>query len=172
MEIWKDIKGFEGSYQVSNLGRIRSCNRVVNNSASRTGKQHRKGKILALNKTYRGYYIVHLFRGGKKIHPLVHRLVAQAFIPNPENKPQINHIDGNPRNNQVKNLEWATESENMRHACYVLKKNIRPVKSVETGQRFPSVRAAERVLGVAHGVISTSIKLGCRVKGEHWRYDD
>ena len=102
-EIWRDIKGFEGYYQISNLGRVKSfC----------------KGKIKILNvlPSKRGYLRVDLRRPNKRRRCFVHVLVAEAFVPNPENKPQINHRDGNKQNNHFKNLEWSTGSENCQHA--------------------------------------------------------
>jgi len=104
-EIWKDIKGYEGIYEVSNLGRVRSIPR--NGTINKT-------KILSPALIH-GYYSLCLRNKNKKMHR-VSRLVAQAFIPNPENKPEVNHIDGNKKNNVVCNLEWNTASENMLHA--------------------------------------------------------
>lgn len=100
-EIWKDIQGYKGLYQVSNLGRIKSLNRV-------DGSNHRiYEKILKLKKR-KNYLGVDLHQNGELRTYSVHRLVAQAFIPNPENKPQVNHIDEDKENNQVDNLEWCT----------------------------------------------------------------
>lgn len=113
-EIWKDIKSYEGLYQVSNLGRIKSLKKI-----RRNGKgfyvQEEKLKTLQLWKE-EGYYSIVLYKndGGRTYH--IHRLVAQAFIPNPENLPQVNHKDGNKSNNSVENLEWVTCSENVKHA--------------------------------------------------------
>ena len=106
MEIWKDIEGYEGAYQVSNLGNVRSLN--YNNT----------GKVKNLKKqvTKRGRYVVGLSINGKSKTLSVSRLVAHAFIPNPNNNPQINHIDYNPKNNNVNNLEWCTNEENQAHA--------------------------------------------------------
>lgn len=100
MEKWKDIKGYEGLYQVSDQGRVKSFVR------------RKEGKILKLQTTYKGYLSVKV--GGKRV--AVHRKVAKAFIPNLDNKPQVNHIDGIKTNNNVDNLEWCTNSENQIHA--------------------------------------------------------
>ena len=104
-EIWKDIKGYEGSYQVSNLGNIRNLN------------FHREGKTLLLKPTInnRGYKRVWLYKNSKNEAYLVHRLVAIAFIPNPNNYTVINHKDENPSNNCVDNLEWCTQHYNMNY---------------------------------------------------------
>lgn len=99
-EIWKDIVGYEGLYQVSNFGRIKSNYK----------------SIILQPGLCRGYLIVNLYKNKKSLSQKVHRLVAQAFIPNPENKPTVNHIDGNKQNNYVSNLEWATVKEQNVHA--------------------------------------------------------
>lgn len=110
MEIWKDIKGYEGLYQVSNLGNIKSIYFRNNICIKEREKIIKKDT----NKHNRQY--VMLYKNGKRKNLIVHRLVAEAFIQNPDNLPQINHIDGNPRNNNVSNLEWCTASQNMKHA--------------------------------------------------------
>ena len=99
-EIWKDIKGFEGKYKISNLGRVYS---IKNNIILKQGYDGKK------------YSTVSLYNK-KQFHFKIHRLVAEAFIPNPDNLPQINHIDGNKQNNCVDNLEWCTCSHNIKEA--------------------------------------------------------
>ena len=116
-EVWKTISGYESSYQVSNLGRVKSLKRKV--SITRHGKTHNKSipELVMkpqINKRGKGYLKINLKRPNRVLS--VHRLVAIAFIPNPDNKPYINHIDGNPKNNLVNNLEWCTAKENAIHA--------------------------------------------------------
>jgi len=112
MEVWKDIKGYEGFYQVSNLGQVKRLKTKV------------KGKLNSIRtlperinkpRMQNGYLSVAL-QNMNRINIKLHRLVALHFIPNPENKPEINHIDGNKKNNRVDNLEWCTRKENMIHA--------------------------------------------------------
>jgi len=102
-EKWKWIDGFEGLYKISNSGKIKSYHK------SETGK------ILS-TKNRSGYENITLIKNLKHFYEKVHRLVAKTFIPNPENKPQVNHIDCNKHNNHVNNLEWVTPKENMQHA--------------------------------------------------------
>ena len=109
MEIWKDIKGFEGYYQVSNYGNIKSLTRF-------DGIRERQGQEIKQNLKYNGYLQVGLRKNSERKFYSVHRLVAIHFIDNPENKPQVNHIDCNKQNNNINNLEWTTSKENLYHA--------------------------------------------------------
>lgn len=112
-EIWKDIKNYEGLYQISNLGNVRSLDRKVN---SIYGYRNIKGKILKPLETNSGYYRVDLKKEQKNNYVLIHRLVAETFIPNPNNLPNINHKDNNPKNNSITNLEWCTQSYNIKYS--------------------------------------------------------
>ena len=114
-EKWRAIAGFEGYYEVSNFGDVRSVDRTVPREGTR-GDMLRKGQVRKPHVTPKGYLRVQLTQGGEPRSFQVHRLVAEAFIPNPENKPEVNHRNGNKRDNYLGNLEWATSSENMTHA--------------------------------------------------------
>lgn len=113
LENWKPVVGYEGLYEVSSLGRVRSKDRKVWNGRTFYNK---KGRVLKRTKTTTGYWKVELYKNRKKKSKKVHRLVAKAFIPKKEGKELINHKDGNPLNNKVDNLEWCNQSENMKHA--------------------------------------------------------
>ena len=103
-------------YEVSNRGRVRSVDRIIDNPAVKGGKQKRNGKILRQSHSTKGYLQVFLTMNGKRHTVSVHRLVATAFLPNPENKPEVNHKNGDKNNNSVGNLEWSTQKENRKHA--------------------------------------------------------
>lgn len=113
-EIWKPVTGYEGLYEVSNSGYVHSINRIVTDINGITYK--RKGVNLKPNKTKCGYLQVGLSKNNSLMSYTVHTLVAVAFIPNTENKPTVNHKDGNKLNNNDWNLEWATKSEQTIHA--------------------------------------------------------
>lgn len=116
-EVWVDIKGFEGSYQVSNLGKVRSLDRII----EQRGRKSRfwKGQLCAFNTINHKYNGLILYKDKKHHHVTVHRLVAQHFIPNPDNLPVVNHLDNNGFNNHVSNLEWTTVKGNTQHAIAI-----------------------------------------------------
>lgn len=112
-EIWKDIKGFEGLYQVSNKGNVKSLKRIIvrKNSSNLSVRE----RILKTRPNHKGYDLVHLSKHSKEKVFAVHRLVAETFIPNPCNLPQVNHKDENKKNNCVDNLEWCTNKYNVNY---------------------------------------------------------
>lgn len=112
-EVWKDVKGYEGLYQVSDKGRIRSVDRVVNTCYG--SKMYIKSKILKPVKYKGGYLRIDLCKEGTKRLYLIHRLVAEAFLPNPDNLPCVNHKDEIPYHNNVDNLEYCTQKYNINY---------------------------------------------------------
>lgn len=139
-EIWNDIKGYEGKYKVSNLGRVKSKARKTKVGINNVKEILRGEKILKPLKLTKGYLGIKLYKDlvGKTIK--IHRLVAEAFIPNTENKPQVNHIDGDKGNNKVNNLEWCNCKDNMEHSYEIglrdkekLKENMREIGKSKKG---------------------------------------
>jgi hypothetical protein len=122
-EIWKDIENFEGRYQISNLGRVKSLPRIVkrNNWSNQTINE----KILKTFINKGGYEIAVVQNGSRGKHLAIHRLVALAFIPQIEGKTFVNHIDGVKTNNAISNLEWCTRSENEKHAYRIGLKTLK-----------------------------------------------
>lgn len=112
--MWKPIKGFENLYEVSDAGQVQSVNRIITDSSGHVYKH--KGRILKPNKITNGYLVVYLRKNGKTFALYLHHLVAEAFVPNPENKPIVNHDDGDKNNCSATNLVWSTYSENNQHA--------------------------------------------------------
>lgn len=149
-EIWKDIKGYEGFYQVSNFGSV---------------KRVATGKILKCGKDGGGYLKVDLCKNKVRSTKRIHRLVAHAFIPNPENKSQVNHIDENKTNNSVNNLEWMTAKENNNHGKHnerVSKSKSIPIiaTNLTTGEstKFNSGKECARRLGLYPSNITHVLK--------------
>lgn len=171
-EVWKDIKDYEGYYQISNYGRLKSF------------KVDSKGKIMKLTNKYGDYLSIVLQGKGKpKRSVRIHRLVAEAFIPNPDNLPEINHKDGNKQNNKVDNLEWVTHRENTVHSMKILHPNsnngminynkyIRPKPIVQMDMNnkvlavFDNAEEASRKTGVcARNILQVANKTTFNKKG-------
>lgn len=150
-EIWKDITGYEGYYQVSNLGNFRSLDRIVKHK--RYGFHSYPGKSMKVEPTVEGYTRIVFMKEHIKKRYMCHRIVAEMFIPNPENKPYVNHINGITSDNRAENLEWCTQAENERHSVDTLGKTMKgktypkPVRCVETGQIFSSMNECVKFLG-------------------------
>lgn len=151
-EVWKDISEFEGLYQVSNLGRVRN----------------RDGLVKQTKTNNRGYIQICLHKQGKSYYKLMHRVVAEAFIPNPNELPQINHKDEDKNNNTIQNLEWCTNMYNRhfgtsiqrmaQHHNYseVAKASSKPVLQLKDGmviKQYESVMAASREVGISDSAI-------------------
>lgn len=142
-EVWRDIAGWEGLYQVSSEGRVYST---------------RSGRCLKPATKDNGYQFFGLYRRQNATRAYVHRLVAAAFLPNPCGKSEVNHKDGDKTNNALNNLEWVTPSENQRHSRRVLGNWTgppkKPVLCTDTGVVYQSAHDAARALGVSQGSIS------------------
>lgn len=193
-EIWKAVFGYEGLYEVSNYGRVRSLDRIVEQINNGTAcKRLYKGKILKLKKENNGYLRAHLSKDGVAKSVAVHRIVAMAFCPNPDNKPAVNHLDCNPVNNSATNLEWVTYKENMqwasslgrmhfnpenlKKACQSKKKAIIATNRNGETMRFPSITDAIKQLGLSDAIrrhISSVCKglYGYKTAGGYyWNYE-
>lgn len=133
MEEWRDIKGYEGKYQISNMGNIRSLWRYKPSGRGKyVTKEISTKELKRIKNDKLGYQIVTLLKDGIRERKLIHRLVAEAFLPNPNNLPIVNHIDYNPSNNNVGNLEWCSQKQNVRHSlCHFPKYKFRSTNSGE-----------------------------------------
>lgn len=134
METWRDIKGYEGYYQVSNLGNIKTLDREVYDSKRHLFRFY-KEKVMKTALCRKGYKRIQFKVGGVYKSYAVHRLVAEAFIPNPFNLPEVNHKDSNRENNAEHNLEWLTHSENQKHSYRQGKRNHK-------GENHPQAKLA------------------------------
>lgn len=165
--MFKPIEGYEGLYEVNEFGEVKSLTRsFINNKGYECFTKERILKPQIRN----NYLFVRLSKNNTKRMFSVHRLVAQCFISNPENKPMVNHIDGNRLNNKATNLEWVTLSENILHSYYVLNKNTRPVKCITTNTKYNSIHMASRDTNIPVPNIINSCKKGCYTKGLRWEY--
>lgn len=181
-EIWKDIPNYEGLYEVSNFGRVKSKDRTLLHA--RCGTQTRKGKLLSAAKSTSGYLRVTLCKNNKTKTFSVHRLVAITFIPNPNNFPQVNHLDEDKTNNCVSNLEWCTQAYNNKYGTREIRSSMsnrnkksssKPVVQYSKHGKFinewPSIREAGRQVGGKSTNISACCKRRMKTAyGYVWRY--
>jgi len=157
IEEWRDIEGYEGYYQVSNLGRVRSVDRFDDRGF------HQRSCILKSTDNGKGYRTVGLTKKAKGKRVRVHRLVAHAFIPNPDNKPYVNHKDETRDNNNVDNLEWVTHKENINYGTHndrVAKANSIPIKVIypdNTYEYWESATIFARENGLKQANISSAL---------------
>ena len=183
-EVWKPIAGYEGSYEVSNHGRVKSLDRLIYRNESKPSMH--KGRILKDKYNYRGQgkgaKIVDLYAQGVKTGHLVHRLVATAFIPNPDNLPCVNHKDENPSSNHVDNLEWCTHKYNTNYGTNIerLRKQkehkCKPVILIDDYdriiERFASLHEASRQLKIYRSDISDVCNGKYKqIKGFRFKFD-
>ena len=193
-EIWAPVPGYEKRYQVSNLGRIRRIFRKIHPTADVISSTYRV-RLMRGSAVDSGYRAVELYSdSGESSQHLIHRLVASAFLPNPHNKPTVNHIDGVKWHNELSNLEWATTSEQQIHALAIglrtrertnsleeierawrrsVEVRMRPVRCLEDDIVYRSVADAERAAtgGYCNGNLSTALKRSHGVfRGKHYEY--
>ena len=175
MEIWKDIKGYEGFYQVSNYGRVKSLERL--DSCGR--KVH--GRILKQGKDTQGYLVIGLCKEGARKSKRIHRLVAEMFIENPKEYLEVNHKDENKENNHIDNLEWCDREYNGNYGT--IKERIgksnkgkltgsknpkaRKVRCINTGEEFPTVKEASKHYNISDNTIRDMMKGRQKTAGKH-----
>lgn len=183
-EVWKDIDGYEGTYQVSNMGRVRSIDRIVPCRKKGYTTMTKKGRILNLSTNRLGYKEAHLYNYQEQKERImsVHRLVAFAFIPNPDQERlrEINHIDENKSNNRVDNLEWCDRAYNIRYGSSRIRAiknnpNVRKVaqysKRGELIARYGTIVEASRATGLHVSSISKACRGKLKKSGTYiWRY--
>ena len=177
MEEWRDVPGYEGFYQISSLGRLRSLDRKSCNG------KNLKGKILANTLDAKGYLVNCLCKDFKKKHFRRHQLVALAFIPNDDSQLEINHIDGNKLNNMVGNLEWITHKENCLHAwetgltkpppAETPKSIVQMTLHGKVIQEFQSIKIAAEATSIFDGDICKCCKGKRKTAGGYkWKYKE
>jgi len=164
MEVWKKVNGYNGIYEVNRRGEVRSVTHFLE---GRKGSGKQTGRILKQQKSIKGYMRVSLSLNNNRFNTSAHRLVALSFIPNPENKPQVNHKNGIKDDNRAENLEWCTNSENQIHA---IKKNLIKHNKAENhpnskltniqvlkARKLSRIGYSNRFLAITYGVSSTAM---------------
>ena len=195
MELWEPIKGMEHYYKVSNLGRIKSLKRIKRQWNGYKYIEYEIPEKIRKPRIFNGYYMVNLTVDGVRYQKWIHRLVAEAFIPNPDNLPEVDHKNGRKLDNRANNLRWVTKEDNLRYMnnrrkdkktreieTQFGKNNITTKNSsrkdktkilhLETGKLYNSSRHAGRELNLSDANIRRSCKTNGRsaVKGNHFRY--
>lgn len=178
-EIWKDIKGYEGLYQISNLGNVKSLERYKQNHGvtQLVGEKIKSTRLLSS-----GYLVTDLYKDNKSKTAKIHRLVAETFIPNPNSKETVNHIDGNKLNNRVDNLEWATHREQNEHFYKtglkskesinktiqsMIKSTSKQVQCLNTNKVYSSIHEASKDTKISNTLISRCCKGKCKSAGKN-----
>lgn len=182
-EIWKDLIGFDRPYQISNYGNVKCLECTKIDIIGR--KQYRPEHKLSLITHSSGYIVVNLRKGNKHVTKRVHRLVAEAFLENPNNKPVVDHIDGNRTNNKVSNLRWSTSQENTLNPNTFNKAKISVIKSIKSRvksvykldsnykvlEKFDSAEDAAKAMNCSSTFIHRCCTIPTRTaKGFHWSY--
>lgn len=200
-EEWKNIPDYDGLYQGSTFGRVRSVDRVIEIVINGiTQKRLVRGKVLTGGQNGHGYIFVYLSKNGKVSRFYIHRLIAITFIPNPCNYPCVNHKDENPQNNRVENLEWCTQKYNANYGSHIekvrafmlseknpnrgkhrpeaFKEKVRkPILQLDKNGRFVKEWDSAKTAGDTLGIFSQQITAVCRnryksYKNYIWRYKD
>lgn len=172
-EEWRPVVGYEGWYEVSNYGRVRSLDRYVN--AKNGSAELKKGVLLEQRDNGKGYLRVTLSKNGKVKQPRVHRLVAEAFIPNPDNLPEVNHKNFDKSDNRVENLNWCSHIQNIRYGDTVermIKSRFKPIDMLLNGvvvNHFNSSEEAAFFIKTTAASIRAAINKG-KGFGYQWRY--
>jgi len=168
MEIWKPVIGYEGYYEVSSCGRVRSIDHYANTGILHSNERLVKGHVLKQNNKRNGYLTVDLSNGNHVKTILVHKLVATAFLEKKAYHTQVNHINCDKHDNRVENLEWCTGEENRAHAKannLYHNPNKKTVKCKQTGQTFESsYKAAEWVNQTRYGNSKQTMNIACKIR--------
>lgn len=175
-EVWKDVCGYEGLYQVSNMGFVKH---LATRCGKGTGNYARKEHLVRQHKNNKGYYVVDLYRKNERKTMLVHRLVALAFVPNPMLMSVVNHKDETTDNNNADNLEWCSQKYNMNYGTIrqrIAKGNGKPVvqfdKERKIIRRYKSIMDAQRQTGIPNGSIGDCLHHRSKTAGGYlWDYE-